>query len=64
MQQVLLILAALAVLAGLLFLSEATTGVGILAFAGVMSIWARIAQSSKQHEELKAMLKQNENMAE
>jgi len=60
MVQILLILSALAVLIGLFFTSEATFGVGIIAIAGVLAVWARIAQSTLQHNELKSAQKKQE----
>lgn len=56
MDKLLLTLSFLAVVVGFLFLSEATTGVGIIAVAGVMAVWARIAQSSIQHQQVLAKL--------
>jgi len=32
---------------GLLFLSEATAGVGILCFAAILGIWARLVQAGR-----------------
>jgi hypothetical protein len=50
---ILLILAAFGVAAiGLLFLSNATSGVGILSLACLLAICARIAQASAHHREL------------
>lgn len=63
MSVVLLALSALAVLMGLFFTSEATFGVGIIAIAGVLAVWARVAQSTIQHNELKALLKKQEGAA-
>jgi hypothetical protein len=63
MSVILLALSALAVLIGLFFTSEATFGVGIIAIGGVLAIWARIAQSTIQHNELKAALKKQEAAA-
>ena len=41
----------LAAIAGLLFMSQATTGVGLLAAACFVAILARIAQAAKHHAE-------------
>lgn len=45
---VLLILSVLAGIGGLLSLSNATTGVGLIGFACLLAIWARIAQAGNQ----------------
>ena len=60
MDKILIILSALGLIFGLLFMSEATTGVGIIAAAGVLGIWARIAQSSMQHAKMMALLEAKE----
>jgi hypothetical protein len=39
-------------LGGILFLSEATMGVGILAFAALLGIWSRIIQAAGNHRAL------------
>jgi hypothetical protein len=52
----LLVLALLGGIAGFMFLSEATTGVGIIAFACLIGILARVAQAAEQHKELLAKL--------
>ena len=52
----LIALAVLVGLAGLLFLSNATTGVGVICFACLFAIFARIAQAEEQHKELKRLL--------
>ena len=64
MDKLLVIVSVLCVLIGFLFLSEATTGVGIIAAAGVLAVWARLAQASMQHRELKAMLEKQPRAAE
>jgi hypothetical protein len=48
----LITLAVLFALGGLLELTGATAGVGILALACLLAIFARIAQASGQHREL------------
>ncbi len=58
MDKLFLALSFLAVLVGFLFLSEATTVVGIIAAGGVLAVWARIAQSSAQHQQVMARLKE------
>ena len=52
MTTILLILSALGVLIGLFMASEATFGVAIVATAGVLAVWARIAQATEQHKAL------------
>lgn len=52
MAGLLILLGILALGAGLLFLSEATTGVGIIGVACFLGILARIAQASEQHQKL------------
>ena len=37
---------------GLLFVSEVTMGVAIIAWACLIAIWARLAQAESQHEAL------------
>lgn len=51
MVQVLLILSVIAVLAGLWFSTEATFGVALIAAAGVLAVFARIAQAAEQHKD-------------
>lgn len=51
MERVLLGLSFIVLLVGLVFTSEATFGVGIIAGAGVLAIWSRIAQANRQHNE-------------
>lgn len=60
MDKLFFVLSFLALLAGFLFLSEATTGVGIIAAAGVLAIWSRLVQSSVQHKEVLAKLDERE----
>ncbi|MGD1146939.1 MAG: hypothetical protein ABR961_03180 [Thermoanaerobaculaceae bacterium] len=55
---VLILVALLAVLGGLMSLSQATIGVGIVALACFLAILARIAQAKEQHAELKRLLEQ------
>jgi hypothetical protein len=45
----LLVLAVLGGIVGFMFLSQATTGVGIIALACLIAIVARIAQAAEQH---------------
>jgi hypothetical protein len=56
MARLLLALSIIVLLLGFLFLSEATTGVGIIAAAGVLAIWSRIAQADTQHKAVMAEL--------
>lgn len=51
---ILVVVAVLFGIAGLFFLSEATTGVGLLAFGCLLAIMARIAQAGAQHQEATA----------
>lgn len=60
MDKLLILGSALALLVGLLFMSQATTGVGIIAAAGVLGVWARIAQATLQHRELMEMMEKGE----
>ena len=46
----LIVLGLLAAAGGLLSLSEATTGVGIIGFGCFLGVLARIAQADKQHK--------------
>lgn len=52
----LVVLALLGGIMGFMFLSQATTGVGIIAFACLIAILARVAQAAEQHKELLAKL--------
>ncbi|MBK8901685.1 MAG: hypothetical protein IPM53_10915 [Anaerolineaceae bacterium] len=63
MSRLLIGLSLIALLGGFLFLSEATTGVGIIAAAGVLGIWSRIYQAENQHKEVLAKLAENEKTA-
>lgn len=56
MSVLLIVLSALAILIGFLVMSEATTGVGIIGIAGVLAIWARIAQAGENHKKLMAKM--------
>ena len=49
---VLVIVALLVALGGALLLSSATTGVGLFAAACLIAILARLAQSSRQHQDI------------
>ena len=61
---IVLVLAALGLAGlGVLLLSEATAGVGVLALACVLGILARIFQASQQHRDLKAHLEAMERRA-
>jgi len=53
------------VLAGLgaLFLSNATSGVGLISLACLCAILARISQADEHQRELKALLKQRDPQA-
>ncbi len=64
MAALLILVAILTAVGGLLFLSQATTGVGIIGIACLLAIFARLAQASDQHkkamqtlEEMKISLK-------
>lgn len=46
-----------AIVVGVLFLSEATMGVEIIAIAGVIGIYARIAQADANHRKMLNSLK-------
>lgn len=50
MTAILVLVAALAGVVGLLFSSQATSGVAIVAFACLLAIFARIAQAAHQHQ--------------
>ena len=63
MAGLLILLALIAAGAGTLFLSEATTGVGILAISCFLGILARIAQADAQHKELKKLIAERDNAA-
>lgn len=52
MVQVLLILSVLGVLFGLWNSTEATFGVALVATAGVLAVWARIAQATEHQKQL------------
>ena len=52
----LVVLALLAGIVGFMFLSQATTGVGIIALACLVAILARVVQAAEQHKELLAMV--------
>lgn len=52
MDKLFLTLSFLAMVAGFIFLSEATTGVGIIALAGVFAVWARIFQAQAHHKDV------------
>ena len=52
MHSLIVLVSILAAVAGFFFLSEATMGVGIIGLAGVLGIWARMAQANKHHSEL------------
>lgn len=58
---VLIILAVLAWGAGVMTLSNATLGVGAIATACLFGIFARIAQASAQHAELRRLLAKTPN---
>lgn len=62
MAAILTLLAIVAGLVGLFFLSEATMGVGIMGLACLFGILARIAQADKHHKELKNMRAENSDM--
>jgi hypothetical protein len=53
----LIILAVLAALVGLVSLSQATLGVGLICGGCLLGVLARIAQAQAQHRELQEVLK-------
>jgi len=53
----LVIVAALAALAALFNLNQATLGVGLLAYACFFAILARLAQAGVQHAELRRIIR-------
>lgn len=53
---VLIVLSVLAGLVGLAYMTQATTGVGIICGACLLAIFARIAQASDHHRELKQLI--------
>ena len=63
MARLLLALSMIVLLVGFLFLSEATTGVGIIAAAGVLAVFSRIAQADSHHKEVMAKLVEREKTA-
>ena len=48
----LILISVLAAAGSILFLSEVTLGVGIIGYAALFGIWARIWQSDNQHHKL------------
>jgi hypothetical protein len=52
MHSILVLISVIGMIAGFLFLSQATQGVGILAIAILFAAWARIAQANKHHAEV------------
>ena len=52
MHSILVLISIIGMIAGFLFLSQATQGVGILAVAILFAAWARIAQANKHHAEV------------
>ena len=61
MDKIFLTLSFLAVVAGFIFLTEVTTGVGIIAIAGVFGIWTRIFQAQALHKEMMAKISERDN---
>ena len=53
----LVLISIVVVAAGFLSLTQATQGVGIVAVGAVLAIFARLAQASKQHAELRLEMK-------
>ena len=62
MDALLMVFSVIALVAGFLFLSEATTGVGIIGVGAVLAMFARIAQSSNQQKQLMKELETIRNM--
>lgn len=58
------LLSIVALIAGFLFLNDATMGVGIIGIAGVLGILSRISQAEKYHKELIKQLEYRANIAE
>lgn len=56
MEIMLIVLSVIALVAGFIFLNDATTGVGIIGIAGVLAIFARMEQASNHHKEIKRAL--------
>lgn len=54
----LVVLSVLSALIGLVLLSQATAGVGVLALGILFAIWARLHQAREHHENLKRELGQ------
>ncbi len=52
---VLIVISSVAGLIGLLFLSEATAGVGMIAFGCLFGVFARLYQAHEQHKEIMKM---------
>ena len=52
MHSILVLISIIGMIAGFLFLSQATQGVGILAVAILFAAWARIAQANQHHTEV------------
>ena len=57
---ILVVLAVLVSLLGLLALSQATTGVGLIAASCLLAIFARISQANHHHRKLISMLEKSE----
>lgn len=55
---ILVLLAIPTALIGALLLTQATTGVGVIALACFLGILARLAQASGHHEEIKRFLEE------
>ena len=64
MTVVLVVLACLGALVGFVFASQATMGVALLAAACLLAIFARIAQASSHHDELKRLLREQRRLGE
>ena len=63
MTVLLVILSMLGVGVGILLMSQATTGVAIIAASGVVAIWARIAQASAHQAKLVELLNKQTDSA-
>lgn len=58
MSIVLVVVALLAGVIGLLFMSQATTGVGLICFACLLAILARMAQAHEHHKTAARILRE------
>lgn len=64
MVAVLVLLSLIALGIGFIYLSQATMGVGILAIACVLAVFARLAQAEAHQKELKILMGAHDNKTE